>query len=348
VGDLHSENFGCFRALTGHIVYDIDDFDETTTGPYEYDLRRLASTLVLAAHDNGLRLSAGASAAEEMLVEYLSAVTRPGPKRQRAALARPEDNKRVRRLLNLAGEKRRADMIRPLVRETLPGIFEFKESADFRRGDDGLRRAVIQALPAYLANARAPKGARPRDYSFHDVAIRLAGTGSLGRRRYAILLGKRGRGQDTLESLRLIEWKEALDSALDSPLPRRSPDRAMQVFSAMAAMQLYPKRYIGYATMKGISYQAREIGANDRRFRHSEFADPGRFTAVARVFGAITAQAHLLGAAQVGGGPEPLGALGSRFVLRVIAVASAYAEQTLEDFEEVRKRREELARLWRD
>src|SRR4051794_16440043 len=39
IGDLHTENYGTFRAVTGEIVYDINDFDETTVAAYEYDIR---------------------------------------------------------------------------------------------------------------------------------------------------------------------------------------------------------------------------------------------------------------------------------------------------------------------
>ena len=60
VGDLHTENFGTFRAITNEIVYDINDFDETTQGPYEFDVRRLATSLVLSSlvNDRGLGLGA--------------------------------------------------------------------------------------------------------------------------------------------------------------------------------------------------------------------------------------------------------------------------------------------------
>src|SRR5258708_7085659 len=49
VGDLHTENFGSLRAINGQIVYDINDFDETTNGYYEFDLRRLTTSLILAS-----------------------------------------------------------------------------------------------------------------------------------------------------------------------------------------------------------------------------------------------------------------------------------------------------------
>src|SRR5262249_43761546 len=71
VGDLHTENFGTFRAVTGEIVYDVNDFDETTVASYENDLRRLSTSLLLAALDRGLRLGDGVNAAEHLLRSYV-------------------------------------------------------------------------------------------------------------------------------------------------------------------------------------------------------------------------------------------------------------------------------------
>ena len=67
IGDLHTENYGTFRSVTGDIVYDINDFDESTTSYYEYDVRRLAVSLILAAIENKHRLGDGLNAAESAI-----------------------------------------------------------------------------------------------------------------------------------------------------------------------------------------------------------------------------------------------------------------------------------------
>ena len=86
------------------------------------------------------------------------------------------------------------------------------------------------------------------EYTFQDIAFRFGGAGSLGRARYALLFNKEKQKAD-LSTLRLIEWKDSLDSSLDSSEPRFSHDRAQQGFDFTRSFQLLPKRYLGYAML---------------------------------------------------------------------------------------------------
>jgi hypothetical protein len=171
----------------------------------------------------------------------------------------------------------------------------------------------------------------------------------LGRERYAILLGK-GKKKESFETLRLVEWKQSLNSALDTPRPHATRGRAVEVFRASSAFQLFPKRYLGSGTLFDMPVQAREIGANDDRFKGKQFQQQERFEAVARVFGALTARAHLLGATDPRG-PRALfhEVLGSerKFLHHLLGFAVAYTERVNEDFEEVSKRSDEIRKAWK-
>src|SRR5579884_3961243 len=83
VGDLHTENFGTFRGVTGDITYDINDFDETATAPYEYDLWRLGCSLALASLDNGHPLGDSVEAVEICARAYLDNLARLGSLKKR-------------------------------------------------------------------------------------------------------------------------------------------------------------------------------------------------------------------------------------------------------------------------
>src|SRR5262245_38403073 len=71
VGDVHGENFGTYRADDSHVHYDINDFDETTQGRFDLDVRRLATSCVLSAQDRG----DGLAAAIEVTLAFLDAYT---------------------------------------------------------------------------------------------------------------------------------------------------------------------------------------------------------------------------------------------------------------------------------
>src|SRR5437867_7797198 len=76
VGDLHAENFGTFRGTDGVVHYDINDFDETTHGRFDFDVRRQAASLLLAAHERSDSLTDAVLTALAFLTRYTEAVKR--------------------------------------------------------------------------------------------------------------------------------------------------------------------------------------------------------------------------------------------------------------------------------
>lgn len=350
VGDLHTENFGAFRCITGDIVYDINDFDETTGGAYEFDLRRLSASLVLSAIDLKHSLGDGVNAVEKMARAYIHALARAARLRKRKEFEHFADTAEIRGLLYSAEEKSRTEFLKKLAHEVEPGRFAFRAGLDdYMPVSERRRKQVMAALPGFLETCVAPENAQPARYTFQDVAFRYAGCGSLGRSRYALLLGKGKKERETWSTLRLVEWKQALDSALESSKPHASKTRAVDVIRATVAFQLCPKRYLGYTRMERLPLQAREIGANDSRFSHRDFARLDRFGAAAAAFGELTARVHLLGAGRHVGPrllPNLIAAREDRWVNRLLAFAAAYAERATSDYEDLLARSEEVAVAW--
>ncbi|MBV8553473.1 MAG: DUF2252 family protein [Acidobacteriaceae bacterium] len=263
IGDLHTENFGAFRAVTGEIVYDINDFDETTRGSYEIDLRRLMISILLAALDNGHSFGTGVREAELAARSYIDTLRRVVRIRDRGTFAKSEATE-VLRLLHKAREKSRAEFIKTLAVEAEPGRFAFRFNERMTAVSHRVQEKIKEAIPGFLAHVLAPPRARPMEYRLQDIAFRFAGAGSLGRARYALLFGKGFKKQEDWTTLRLIEWKDSLNSALDSQTPQFHKDRGQQVFMYTRAFQLFPKRYLGYAIMGEKPMQSKEIGANTR------------------------------------------------------------------------------------
>lgn len=349
IGDLHTENFGSFRATNGEIVYDINDFDETTEGFYEWDLNRLATSLVLAALDNKRPMSEGIAGVEAMVHSYLGTVGKWADFKKRSQIEVAPENGEVQALLHKAREKSRLDMLRGMVRQDEDLRWVLLETDKMPKASPRLREEVEEALPFYLSHCVPPEGADPSRYNLQDVAERVAGAGSLGRLRLALLLGKGKKKVETLDTLRLIEWKQSLDSALDAPLPRAGKRRGRTVTEMTCAFQVYPKRYLGYLELDGMPMQARELGANDLRFPHGEFANPKRLVEAACAFGIITARAHLL-ASKAGMGPRAipreLAGHEGRWVHRIVSFAAAYTERVREDYDEFLREGERVRKAW--
>ena len=350
VGDLHTENFGTYRSTGGEIVYDINDFDDCTNGPYEYDVRRLTASLVLAALDNKHAIGDGALAAETCARAYLDNLVRFGKLETREEFAGLKQRRDTRDVLASAVEKSRTDMMKRVAVESSEGNFVLHNKENYIPVAEKTRHSIMEALPLYLKTCLAPENAEPQRYTFQDVAFRIAGCGSLGRRRYAVLLGK-GKGPESFDTLRLIEWKGAYDSAMEYSKPHQSKDRARDLLRSTVAFQVLPKRYLGYTMFEGQPMQAREIGANDARFNAKEFTDLGRFANAARIFGEITARVHLISSLGKAGpraiAHELAGSGQERWIQRMVAFAVAYTDRTLDDYAEFCSRRKEIAEQWK-
>src|SRR5262249_11719814 len=117
IGDLHTENFGAYRAVTNEIVYDVNDFDETTSELYDLDLRRLAASLLLSSVDLKHSLGDGVNAAEQMARAYLDALGRHGKLQRRKDFAELPETGQIRRLLHSAAEKSRVEYLKTLAAE---------------------------------------------------------------------------------------------------------------------------------------------------------------------------------------------------------------------------------------
>jgi uncharacterized protein (DUF2252 family) len=350
IGDLHTENFGAFRAITGDIVYDINDFDEATTGLYEIDLKRLTTSILLAALDNGHSFGEGVREAELTTRSYLETLARLSQVSSRKQFEKlTTATREIMKLLHKAKEKSRVEFMKKVAVQTKPGHFAFRRTDHLRPIDPEVKKELTTAVPEFLVHVLAPPKARPTEYRLHDIAFRFSGVGSLGRPRYALLFGKATRQRDDWDTLRLIDWKQSLISALDSFEPRSSEKRAQEVFALTRSFQLFTKRYIGFVTIGKESMQSKEIGANDARFNPKLMQDPEHFQKAAEIFGKITARAHLL-ASMGNPGPRPLlkqlRGREDRFVHKILGFAVAYADRTFEDYDELIRRKAEVERAW--
>jgi uncharacterized protein (DUF2252 family) len=351
IGDLHTENFGAFRAITGEIVYDINDFDEATNGLYEIDLKRLMTSILLAALDNGHSFGEGVRQAELTARSYLETLGRLSHVRNRKQYEKlTTATREIMKLLHKAKEKSRVEFIKKIAVQTKPGHFAFRHTEHLRPVDAMVKEELRAGVPEFLVHVLGPPKARPTEYRLHDIAFRFSGVGSLGRPRYALLFGKATKPRDDWDTLRLIDWKQSLVSALDSLQPRSSEKRAEEVFAFTRAFQLFAKRYIGFVTIGQGSMQSKEIGSNDARFNPKQMRDPELFRKAAEIFGRITARAHLL-ASIANPGPRPLlkqlRGREDRFVHKLLSFAVAYADRTFEDYDELIRRKAEVERAWR-
>jgi uncharacterized protein (DUF2252 family) len=308
VGDLHLENFGAFKTKDW-FVFDVNDFDETALGTPAIDLGRVATSFLLADEKHGeLR---GVSRIEAFLDAYL--------------------------------ETARSMDLRPLTADTskLPSAVEqsIDKATKLSRGEWLTKYArdhkFIQSdhyipVPDGPARAAVTEAARGWGQPL-DVAVRIAGTGSLGRFRYAVLLTESEKQKELV-----LEFKEARPSSLEPD--GSAPAQAERVIAQQRLLQGASPRFLATAQILGRAYTVRELQPTDAKLDSESMKGAERDELCASC-GTVLGRLHSRGAR---GLKARLDGRDRALRRRVAAFALRYAEIVCEDFETLTKRRGEV------
>ncbi|UUN28047.1 DUF2252 domain-containing protein [Streptomyces sp. FIT100] len=303
-GDAHAANFGLYGDVRGRLVIDLNDFDETAAGPWEWDLKRLAASIVLAGREAGADEDTCRKAAFDVAGAYrrtMRLLARLPVLDAWNAIADEElvshtDARDLLGTLERVSEKARSNTsARFAAKSTEAGPDGGRRFVDappvLRRVADEEAAAVASSLGEYLetlSEDRLPLLAR---YAIHDVAFRVVGTGSVGTRSYVVLLIDH-RGEPLV-----LQVKEARPSALlphleaagfEAPEPVHEGRR---VVLGQKRMQVVSDILLGWTTVEGRPFQVRQ-------FRNRKGSvDPAALAAdqiddYARMTGALLARAH--------------------------------------------------------
>jgi uncharacterized protein (DUF2252 family) len=235
-GDAHLSNFGIFASAERAQVFDVNDFDETLPGPWEWDLKRLAASFVIGAEDSGLGTKVGRECARLTAMSYVTAMGRfaampildlwyaqldvnqfhalvPSKAERkkmskRAAKARRNNSDRALRKLTeqVDGSLR--------IRSDPPLLAPGRELASHGIDADQMRATAEENLHQYLDSI--PTNIRTVLAHFHivDFALKVVGVGSVGTRCFILLLTGRRHGEPFF-----LQIKEAGESVLQPYLP---------------------------------------------------------------------------------------------------------------------------------
>jgi uncharacterized protein (DUF2252 family) len=330
-GDAHVQNVGAFAAPDGHLVFDLNDFDETIPGPWEWDVKRMAASLVLAGREAGHPERDNADAVRTFTRAYREAMDRFA-EMTFLEMVRYE----VRRVLREGPahlallRAQRASPLHSLDKLTVAqrlGMRRFHDRPPIlRHVPNAVAAAVIRSLGAYRETLGPDRQLALGIYEPVDVAFKIVGTGSVGTRDYVVLLFGRG-PQDPL----MLQVKEELLSCYHAYLPDVPPypHQGRRVAEGQHRMQSATDPFLGWTRVNGRDYVVRQLADHKAKV---EVADLRRsaLQRFALVIGEILAKAH----ARTGDAAAISGYCGrsdrldraiSRFALR-------YADQTEKDF----------------
>jgi uncharacterized protein (DUF2252 family) len=325
VGDLHLENFGAFRGADGNVVFDVNDFDETGTAQPAIDLSRVATSFLLADERHG----------ELRAVDRIGAFLDAYGEAARSLDLRPIDGSHmpqaVKDVIAAASDASRFDW---LAKRVVNGSTQRQFIASDKYipvTDAPTRQAVIDAVHEFGARCgdRPPVADWPHVL---DVAVRIAGTGSLGRFRWAVLIqGK----SEKVGKERILELKEALPSSL---APDAAGDPAEAVIASQRRLQGSSPAFLGVAHVAGRECTVRELQPTEAKL-DSASVKAAELDALCGVCGTVLGRMHRRSSHDL---PARFAGRERAMRRRIAAFALRYAEVVADDFALLRSRRHDV------
>jgi len=329
-GDAHVRNLGAYAAPDGSLVFDINDFDETMPGPWEWDVKRLATSLVLAGEESGQSPSRCEECARRFVASYRAYLrifaTMPFAKLARYRIARRRGEPLLNEIFADAERTTPARNLRKLAVED-GGRWRFHDRPpNLERVAGATAARVVRALAAYRATLVASRRRTFERYRPADVAFKLVGTGSVGTRDYIVLLFGNG-PRDPL----FMQVKQELPSCYAAYLPRapRVDHQGRRVAEGQQMMQTWSDPFLGYTRFGGHDYLVRQLAD------HKAALDPAALNRRTLFeYASLCGEALAKGHARTSDGAMLAGYVGKSAKLdtAIASFASAYADQTKTDY----------------
>ncbi len=354
-GDAHLSNFGVYASPERDLVFDVNDFDETLAGPWEWDVKRLAASFTIASRyrafndiETQLITTESVKAYREAMNEFaemsyldiwyskisyrdiIEPMLEGTSKKERKLAEKFETKARSRNRMRDLSKLTYQENGRHRIKSDPPFIVDLDEMPEaghpveairaVREGFDGYRQSLPDNMRTLLGR-----------YQPMDIALKVVGVGSVGTRCFILLL----EGRDEQDPL-FLQVKEASRSVLEDYLPP-SPyvDKGQRVVEGQLLMQATSDIFLGWTSnVRGRDYYLRQL-KDMKGSMDIEEMTPTRLKSYARACGWTLAHAH----ARSGDPAAISGYLGltDEFDLAVTAFAEKYADQNERDFTRFKK-----------
>ncbi|MFJ8621358.1 DUF2252 domain-containing protein [Kitasatospora sp. NPDC093550] len=347
-GDAHLLNFGVYASPERALLFDVNDFDETHPGPFEWDVKRLAASVAVAARDNGQDEERVRRAARTAVEGYAAAMRRLAGLGELDVWYARVDTEQVLPLLRKRRQRERAaaEFAHARRRTNLQAFGKLTEERDGQRRIisappliEPLKRSELRDVGKVFSDYRATLAEDRRvlldRFRFVDAASKVVGVGSVGTRCFIVLL----EGRDAGDPL-FLQLKEAGRSVLEDHLP---PTRVgaevaahhggRRVVTGQHLMQAASDIFLGWTTgPAGRHFYGRQLRDMKGSFEVGEMR-PSGLRAYADLCGRTLARAH----ARTGDRLAIAGYLGGSdtFAEALAEFAVRYADRTEEDHREL-------------
>jgi uncharacterized protein (DUF2252 family) len=358
-GDAHLSNFGIFQSPDRRLVFDVNDFDETLPGPFEWDVKRLAASIAIGGRDRGFKPGERRRAVLRSVAAYREAMAEFAAMREIEVWYSRQDVTEILRALEneMSGAERSRlakNVAKAQDRDSLRASSKLTEVRDGQTriasrppllvpieelaasegiGPDELSAMPTRLLARYRETLEDSARALVERYRYVDAAHKVVGVGSVGTRSWIALLLGRGKSDPLI-----LQLKEAGPSVLEPFAgPSAFDNHGRRVVVGQRLMQASGDVLLGWVTVDGFDGQPRDFYVRQlwdgKGSAEIETMNPKRMTIYAGLCGWTLARAHART-----GDPAAISAyLGKseRFDQAIGDYAELYADQNEADYEEV-------------
>jgi uncharacterized protein (DUF2252 family) len=279
-GDAHLSNFGLFASPERRLLFDLNDFDETLPGPFEYDVKRLAASFTIAARNNGFAKAdtkavttaavtayreamAGFAAMGTLAIWYAHLAEDELLQGIRSAAAVSKTTKQAAKKGAKAARRAEKAVAKAHTRHSLQALSKLGELVDgqyrivsqppivvpareleatYGLSGEEMERVIREQFRAYRATLRDDQRQLLERFRFVDLARKVVGVGSVGTRAFIVLL----QGRDQQDPL-FLQVKEATASVLEDHLPKsRYRQHGERVVYGQRMMQAASDIFLGW------------------------------------------------------------------------------------------------------
>ena len=334
-GDAHLKNFGYFATPGSDIVLDVNDFDQTQRGPWEWDVKRMATSIMVAGRLGRNSEPQCRAATLGFLTRYCRAIHEfaemPSIEVARYRVRRDKSDAAMRTALEKAQRASPLGSLEKLTRPVKSGRMLVEIPEEMWHVPRPGKARVLAALEEYRETLAPDKQIIFDRYTAVDVAFKIVGTGSVGTRDYVVLLF----GRDKRDPL-FLQVKQELPTPYrkfypDASAPKHQGERVVR---GQRAIQSQPDMLLGWCSIASQQYLVRQV-ADHKAGLDPEQLSPNTLTTYADICAELLAKAHArtsepaMLAAYIGETEKAATAL--------LKFAEKYADQTEADYEKFRK-----------
>jgi uncharacterized protein (DUF2252 family) len=349
-GDMHVSNFGVFASAERNLVFGINDFDETIPGPWEWDLKRLATSAVVAGQFVGKDRGDCETFSRAIVSSYRKRMREYAEKGHLAtwySVIHEEDIRahippkllpkwdraleKAKKGTHLQVLEKMTDLVDNKERIVENAPFVVRET----KTQDGMpiREAVGLFLEQYLASLSPDRRQLISRYQILDVARKVVGVGSVGTRCWILFM----RGSDDHDPL-FLQFKEAQESVL-APYLKNAPtyeNQGLRVVLGQRLIQGSPDILLGHGRIRQVQFYLRQL----RDMKGSYEFDPNTTNRKGmEIYCTLCGWALALAHAKSGDAATIAGYLGKTDEVdeAITKFAFAYSKQNEEDYAELKK-----------